>query len=268
MATCYINMTKNTIYNSIIKLILLIFTNPNFSKINFERYLPYLQPYMNKIQYDLDVVDDGVVLLTFYNNDFDLSLKFLKNGKTEILSLDRLENNTLSIHNPKETMCYVLRGNFSSSSMIEKSYKINRILSMLDADGDSVAVKQVGEPTNVEAKSIMNSLKVDNGVSLVSLNPNEKSKNNFQRYLPYFKPYLDKHTYHLNVNKGIISLRFETSDFSLLLTFLTNGKMSFLSLDRDFSEEESLCYIYEGELSTSNLVSKSGKINRLLSMLD
>ena len=244
--------------------------NPEtFSQLNFERYLPYLQPYMDKIQYDLDVVDDGVVLLTFHKNDFDLSFKFLKNGKTEVLSLDRLDKTNSSTHNPKdlkETMCYVLRGNFSSSSLVEKSYKINRVLSMLDYD--SVAVKQVGEPTNVEAKSIMNSLKVDNAEPLVSLNPNEKSKNNFQRYLPYFKPYLDKHTYHLNVNKGIISLHFETDNFSLLLTFLTNGKVGFLSLDRDFSEEEHLCYIYEGKLSTSNLVSKSWKINRLLTILD
>lgn len=243
--------------------------NPEkFSKINFERYLPYLQPYMNKIQYDLDVVDDGVILLTFHKSDFDLSFKFLKNGKTEVLSLDRLDKDNLSKLNPKETMCYVLRGNFSSSSLVEKSYKINRVLSMLDADGDSVAVKQVGEPTNVEAKSIMNSLKVDNAESLVSLNPNEKSKNNFQRYLPYLKPYLDKHVYHLNVNKGIISLHFKTDNFSLLLTFLTNGKVGFLSLDRDFSDDEHLCYIYEGELSTSNLVSRSWKINRLLTILD
>jgi hypothetical protein len=243
--------------------------NPEqFSKINFERYLPYLKPYMDKIQYNLDVVDDGVILLTFHKSNFDLSFKFLKNGKTEVLSLDRLDKTNSSTHNLKETMCYVLQGNFSSSSLVEKSYKINRVLSMLDADGDSVAVKQVGEPTNVEAKSIMNSLKVDNAESLVSLNPNEKSKNNFQRYLPYFKPYLDKHTYHLNVNKGIISLHFETDNFSLLLTFLTNGKVGFLSLDHDFSEEEHLCYIYEGKLSTSNLVSKSWKINRLLTILD
>ena len=247
--------------------------NPElFSKNNFERYLPYLQPYMDKIQYNLDVVDDGAIVLTFHKSDFDLSFKFLKNGKTEILSLDRLDKDNSSTHNPKdlkdltETMCYVLQGNFSSSSLVEKSYKINRVLSMLDYD--SVAVKQVGEPTNVEAKSIMNSLKVDNAESLVSLNPNEKSKNNFQRYLPYFKPYLDKHTYHLNVNKGIISLHFETDNFSLLLTFLTNGKVGFLSLDRDFSEEEQLCYIYEGKLSTSNLVSRSWKINRLLTILD
>lgn len=240
----------------------------NFSKINFERYLPYLQPYMDKIQYDLDVVDDGVVLLTFHKNDFDLSFKFLKNGKTEILSL---EKTNLSAHNPKdlkETMCYVLRGNFSSFSLVEKSYKVNRVLSMLDADGDNVVVNQVGESTNIETKSIMDSLKTDNGKSLDSLHPNEKSKNNFQRYLPYLKVYLGKHVYHLNVNKGIISLRFKTDNFSLLLTFLTNGKVGFLSLDSDFSDDEHLCYIYEGELSTSNLVSKSWKINRLLTILD
>lgn len=241
-------------------------TSEQFSKINFERYLPYLKPYMGKIQYNLDVVDDGAIVLTFHKSDFDLSFKFLKNGKTEILSL---EKTNLSTHNPKdlkETMCYVLRGNFSSSSLVEKSYKINRVLSMLDYD--SVAVKQVDEPTNVEAKSIMNSLKVDNAESLVSLNPNEKSKNNFQRYLPYLKPYLDKHVYNLNVNKGIISLHFEKDNFSLLLTFLTNGKVGFLSLDRDFSDDEHLCYIYDGELSTSNLVSRSWKINRLLTILD
>lgn len=245
--------------------------NPEqFSKINFERYLSYLQPYMDKIQYDLDVVDDGDVLLTFHKSDFDLSFKFLKNGKTEVLSLDRLDKNNSSEHNPKdlqETMCYVLRGNFSSSSLVEKSYKINRVLSMLDIN-DSVAVKQVDKPTNVETKSIMDSLKVDNGESLDLLNPNEKSKNNFQRYLTYLKTYLDKHVYHLNVNKGIISLHFETDNFSLLLTFLTNGKVGFLSLERDFSEEEHLCYIYEGKLSTSNLFGRSWKINRLLTILD
>lgn len=246
--------------------------NPEpFSKNNFERYLPYLQPYMDKIQYDLDVVDDGAIVLTFHKSDFDLSFKFLKNGKTEILSLDRLDKNNSSTHNPKdltETMCYVLRGNFSSSSLVEKSYKINRVLSMLDANGDNVVVNQVGESTNLETKYIMDSLKVYNGESLVSLNPNEKSKNNFQRYLPYLKPYLDKHVYHLNVNKGVISLRFKTDNFSLLLTFLTNGKVGFLSLDCDFSDDEHLCYIYEGELSTSNLVSRSWKINRLLTILD
>ena len=249
--------------------------NPEqFSKINFERYLSYLQPYMDKIQYDLDVVDDGAIVLTFHKNDFDLSFKFLKNGKTEVLSLDRLDKDNSSTHNPKdlkdltETMCYVLRGNFSSSSLVEKSYKINRVLSMLDYDGDNIVVNQVGESTNLETKSIMDSLKTDNGKSLDSLHPNEKSKNNFQRYLPYLKLYLGKHVYHLNVNKGIISLHFATDNFSLLLTFLTNGKVGFLSLDRDFSEEEHLCYIYEGKLSTSNLVSKSWKINRLLTILD
>lgn len=81
------------------------------------------------------------------------------------------------------------------------------------------------------------------------------------------KPYLDKHTYHLNVNKSIISLHFETDNFSLLLTFLTNGKVGFLSLDRDFSDDEHLCYIYEGELSTSNLVSRSWKINRYINYI-
>lgn len=96
----------------------------------------------------------------------------------------------------------------------------------------------------------------------------KNQKNNFQRYLHSLKPYLDKHKYHLNVNKGIISLRFETTNFSLLLTFLNNGKVSFLSLDRDFSNDKSLCYIFEGELSTSNLVNKSWKINRLLTILD
>ena len=237
----------------------------NLSKINFERYLSYLQPYMDKIQYNLDVVDDGTIVLIFHKSDFDLSFKFLSNGKTEILSL---EKSNLSTHNPKETMCYVLQGNFSSSSLVEKSYKINRVLSMLDYDDEAVVI--TGESINDKTTSIMESLKTDNGEcnSLDSLNPNEKSKNNFQRYLPYLKPYLDKHTYHLNVNKSIISLRFETSDFSLLLTFLTNGKVNFLSLDRDFSEEENLCYIFEGELSTSNLVSQSWKINKLLTILD
>lgn len=101
--------------------------NPEqFSKINFERYLSYLQPYMDKIQYDLDVVDDGVIVLTFHRSDFDLSFKFLKNGKTEILSLDRLDKDNSSAYNPKdlqETMCYVLQGNFSSSSLVEKVIK-------------------------------------------------------------------------------------------------------------------------------------------------
>lgn len=240
-------------------------TPEKFSKINFERYLPYLQSYMNNIQYDLDVVNDGTIVLIFHKSDFDLSFKFLSNGKTEILSL---EKSNLSTHNPKETMCYVLRGNFSSSSLVEKSYKINRVLSMLDYDDEAVVITD--ESTNDKTKSMIDSLKTDNGEynSLNSLNPNEKSKNNFQRYLPYLKPYLDKHTYHLNVNKGIISLRFETTNFSLLLTFLTNGKMSFLSLDRDFSDDENLCYIFEGELSTYNLVNESWKINRLLTILD
>lgn len=237
-----------------------------FSKINFERYLSYLQPYMDKIQYELDIVDNGIIVLTFHKGNFDLIFKFLPDGKTDVLSLEKSNS---SNNNTKETMCYVLRGNFSSSSFVEKSYKINRVLSMLDYDDEAVVITD--KSTNDKTKSMMmDSLKTGNGEynSLASLNPNEKSKYNFQRYLPYLKPYLDKHTYHLNVNKSIISLRFETSDFSLLLTFLTNGKVNFLSLDRDFSEEENLCYIFEGELSTSNLVSQSWKINKLLTILD
>ena len=35
-----------------------------------------------------------------------------------------------------------------------------------------------------------------------------------------------------------------------------------------FSDDESLYYIFESELSTSNLVNKSWKINRLLTILD
>lgn len=237
----------------------------HFSELNMKRYLPYLQPYMDKIQYKLDIVDNGIIVLTFYKGNFDLIFKFLPNGKTDVLSLEKINS---SSHNSKETMCYVLRGNFSSSSLVEKSYKINRILSMLDYNEESVVIS--GEPTNDKTKSIMDSLKTDNDEPLNSLYLNEKSKNNFQRYLPYFKPYLDKHKYHLNVNKGFISLRFETTNFSLLLIFLTNGKINFLSLDRDFSDsdDENLCYIYEGKLSTSNLVSKSWKINRLLTILD
>ncbi len=248
----------------IMKIIELVEPKINhFAELNMKRYLPYLQKYMDKIQYELDVVDDGIIVLTFHKSNFDLIFKFLPNGKTEILSLEKFNS---SVHNQKETMCYVLRGNFSSSSLVEKSYKINRVLSMLDYDGEAAVTTD--ELTNVETKSIMNFLKTDNDKSLNSLYLNEKSKNNFQRYLNYLKTYLNKHIYHLNVNNGIISLRFEKSDFSLLLTFLTNGKVSFLSLDRDFSYEEHLSYIYEGELSTSNLVSKSWKINRLLTILN
>lgn len=142
---------------------------------------------MDKIQYNLDVVDDGTIVLIFHKSDFDLSFKFLSNGKTEILSL---EKSNLSTHNPKETMCYVLQGNFSSSSLVEKSYKINRVLSMLDYDDEAVVI--TGESINDKTTSIMDSLKTDNGEcnSFDSLNLNEKSKKQFSTLFTFFKTIL------------------------------------------------------------------------------
>jgi len=54
----------------------------------------------------------------------------------------------------------------------------------------------------------------------------------------------------------------------LELTFNKNGKVDYLSLDKEYDSLERKTFIMRGYIETSNILSKSYKFNRLLCILN
>lgn len=68
---------------------------------------------------------------------------------------------------------------------------------------------------------------------------------------------------------GILTMRLLSSRSAYLsLTFERNGKVSFVSLDKEYDPAEKKTYVMRGTIETSNLSKNSYKIKRLLSVLN
>ncbi|SUA48879.1 Uncharacterised protein [Neisseria zoodegmatis] len=95
-----------------------------YSLINLMRYYPY---FINrKESFYLDI-SQGNLILNIENN-VSLQLRFLATGKVEFVSLDKDELGE------RENQLYVVRGMFTSGNSFEKSYKIKRVLGMLESE--------------------------------------------------------------------------------------------------------------------------------------
>lgn len=93
---------------------------------------------------------------------------------------------------------------------------------------------------------------------------------NFLRYYNYLFFYFENFSFYTTFGKGLVSIVFKSNQktlISLQLTFQTNGITRFLSQDQDCSNLESQTYIIEGNFSSSNLLSKNYKIERLMRIL-
>ncbi|WP_336931181.1 hypothetical protein [Acinetobacter tandoii] len=106
------------------------FSNKSF--INFLRYIPVLKDY---IFYDNFYISslDNVIMLHLWNGEINLVLHFREDFIIDYYSYD----NDRTLEN--ESLVYTMKGTFSSSSNLKKSYKIERLLALFDRwDDESV----------------------------------------------------------------------------------------------------------------------------------
>lgn len=97
------------------------------SLVNFIRYFNHFEKIFYKRDFMVDLNECGflnIKLMSKNNKPGYLDLTFSNNGKVNFLILDR-------DYDPKERKTFVLRGYIETSDRLKKSYKINRLLSIL-----------------------------------------------------------------------------------------------------------------------------------------
>lgn len=97
------------------------------SLINFIRYFNELEYFLRKRDFYVDLTELGFLNIRFMSrnrNSGYLELVFNKNGKVDFVSLDKE-------YDPLEKKTYVMRGYIETSDRLQKSYKINRLMSIL-----------------------------------------------------------------------------------------------------------------------------------------
>lgn len=113
----------------------------NFSHksfVNFIRYYPVLNGYLFDGFYNFDVINN-VIRLQISIDNLNLILHFNENFIIDYYSSDD------DIKMEKERLIFSMNGSFSSSSTLRKSYKIERLLSVLDKKKLNLESKQKQE---------------------------------------------------------------------------------------------------------------------------
>lgn len=95
------------------------------SFMNFLRHLPYLVRYFLACDYDVFPFSD-MIKLKFNGQDVVLVLTFKNDFTMDFFSYDN------DVDAEKDKLVYSVKGTFSSSSKLKKSYKIKRLMSLLD----------------------------------------------------------------------------------------------------------------------------------------
>ncbi|HHX2526377.1 TPA: hypothetical protein ACU8BY_000272 [Neisseria subflava] len=93
---------------------------------------------------------------------------------------------------------------------------------------------------------------------------------NFLRYYNHLIDFFENFKFYTIFSKGEVSVVFSSNQktsISLQLIFQSDGITRFLSLDEEDDSREKQTYLIEGNFSSSNLVSKSYKIRRLMRIL-
>lgn len=96
-----------------------------WSFVQYFRYLPYLQDHINReyLSFSLSNTQDGLVFLELVNNvDERLALIFDKRGFVTytLTDGDKVDDDEKQVH--------ILHGTISTSNLLSKSYKIQRVL--------------------------------------------------------------------------------------------------------------------------------------------
>ena len=97
------------------------------SLVNFIRYFNELEYYFKKREFYVELTELGFInirLMSKNHNTGYIELTFNKNGKVDYISLDKE-------YDPSEKKTYVMRGYIETSDRLQKSYKINRLMSIL-----------------------------------------------------------------------------------------------------------------------------------------
>ena len=97
------------------------------SLVNFIRYFNELEYFFKKREFYVELTELGFInirLMARNHNTGYMELTFNKNGKIDYISLDKE-------YDPLEKKTYVMRGYIETSDRLQKSYKINRLMSIL-----------------------------------------------------------------------------------------------------------------------------------------
>lgn len=100
----------------------------------------------------------------------------------------------------------------------------------------------------------------------------KKSLINFIRYYNELEIYLRKRDFFVELTElGFLNIRlmskFNSTGY-LELTFNKNGKVDYLTLDKEFDPREKKTFVMRGYIETSSILRKSYKFNRLLCLLN
>lgn len=102
----------------------------NRTFINFVRHFPFLDDYIDHKNYHVSA-ELNSIRFHIWKNNINLVINFNSNYLIDFFSYD----NDKSVENDK--LIYSMKGTFSSSSNLRKSYKIERLLSILGDDNKS-----------------------------------------------------------------------------------------------------------------------------------
>lgn len=95
------------------------------SFINFVRHFPVLEDYIDDKNYNISSID-GVLRLHLWHHGLNLVLHFKSDFLIDFYSYDK------NSEDYKDHLVYSMKGSFSSSSSLDKSYKIEILLSIFD----------------------------------------------------------------------------------------------------------------------------------------
>lgn len=101
------------------------------SFINLVRYYPILIKYISKDNYNVSILDE-IIRLRIFRKNVNLILHFRSDFLIDFYSYDNDVDKD-------EKLVYTMKGTFSSSSKIRKSYKIERLLSLFDRCDDEMS---------------------------------------------------------------------------------------------------------------------------------
>jgi hypothetical protein len=104
------------------------FNNKSF--INFIRHFPALDPYILNKNYHISVLNDFIRLHLWHKN-LNLVLHFKSDFLVDFYSYDKDDESH------KDHLVYSMKGSFSSSSSLKRSYKIERLLALFDREKEN-----------------------------------------------------------------------------------------------------------------------------------
>ncbi len=134
------------------------------SFINFIRHFPILDNYIEDRNYNISVINN-IIRLHIWHYKINLILHFRNDFLIDFYSYDQDPDDH------KDNLVYSMKGCFSSSSSLNKSYKIERLLSIFDKkiqDRKKYDLKSLDKFVDVKKPHNINILDEGNNINLLS----------------------------------------------------------------------------------------------------